>query len=178
MNRFAFLLPLLLLVGCDFAPQQPNSDQLQARQQEQLAAEATAHTGMPAIKNFRERKMLKDILELRDQNGIVTYTYVVSEMTGKLRYFGQTIGYGIPYSTQYTNPQKIAAIAKAKGGQGADNFAILPQADPNGLFSPASSEGTWVLMKDPAGDKVLPIYIEPRIVVSPFRLPESVMAKD
>ena len=176
MNRFAFLLPLLLLVGCDFAPQQPNSDQLQARQQEQLAAEATAHTGMPAIKNFRERKMLKDILELRDQNGIVTYTYVVSEMTGKLRYFGQTIGYGIPYSTQYTNPQKIAAIAK--GGQGADNFAILPQADPNGLFSPASSEGTWVLMKDPAGDKVLPIYIEPRIVVSPFRLPESVMAKD
>ena len=175
MKNFAFLaLPLFLLVGCD---DEPTSDQIQARQQEQLAAEATAQTGMPAIKNFRERKMLKDILELRDQNAVVTYTYIMSEMTGKLRYFGQTIGYGIPYSTQYVNPQKIAAIAKG-GSQAADNFAILPQADPNGLFSPASSEGTWVLMKDPAGDKVLPIYIEPRIVVSPFRLPESVLAKD
>lgn len=31
-------------------------------------------------------------------------------------------------------------------------------------------------MKDPKSDKVLPIYIEPRIVVSPFKLPASVTA--
>jgi hypothetical protein len=179
-----FILPLLAVcalgaaLGCDdLASAQPTSDQVQAQQQEHMAAEATAQTGMPAIKNFRERKMLKDILELRDQNGIVTYTYLVSATNGKLRYFGQTIGYGIPYATQYTNPQKIAAIAKG-GSQAADNFAILPQADPNGLFSPASADGTWVLMKDPAGDKVLPIYLEPRIVVSPFKLPESMLARD
>jgi hypothetical protein len=33
-------------------------------------------------------------------------------------------------------------------------------------------------MKDPHGDKVLPVYVEPRIVVSPFRLPESALVKD
>jgi hypothetical protein len=46
----------------------------------------------------------------------------------------------------------------------------LPQADPNGLFSPASAEGTWVLLKDPNGKETRPVYIEPRIIVSPFKL--------
>ena len=170
MKRLALLtLPLLILVSCDV--DRPNSDQVQSAQQEKILAEGTAQTGMPAIKNFRERKMLKDILELRDQAGLVTYTYTVSEMTGKLRYFGETIGYGIPYATQYTSPQKPTYYGQA-------GVVALPQADPNGLFSPASAEGTWVLMKDPNGDKVLPVYIEPRIVVSPFKLPDNILAKD
>ena len=83
---------------------------------------------------------------------------------GKLTYVGQTIGYGIPYATQYTNPQKVERY----GGSG---WITLPQADPNGLFSPASAEGTWILMKDPNSSKVEPVYIEPRILTSPFPLP-------
>ena len=135
-----------------------NSDDIQRRQQETILREGTSQIGMPAIKNFRERKILKDILELRDQEGLVTYTYLFNELNGKLVFLGETIGYGIPYATQFTNPQK------------RDGSLTLPQADPNGLFSPASAEGTWVLMKDPNGGKVLPIYVEPRIVVSPFKL--------
>jgi hypothetical protein len=147
--------------GCD---DQNSSDDIQRRQQEEILQEATAQTGMPAIKNFRERKMMKDILELRDQEGIVTYTYIVAENTGKLIYLGQTIGYGLPYATQYTAPDKPYT----------DNYHYgfsVPQADPNGLFSPAAAEGTWVLMKDPnGGPKVSPVYVEPRIIVSPFPL--------
>ena len=143
--------------GCD----EQNSDSVQRQQQEQLLMEGTAQVGMPAIHNFRERRMLKDILELRDQEGLVTYTYLQS-MDGHLHFLGQTVGYGIPYATQYTNPQKPT---RAYGG-----IATLPQADPNGLFSPASAEGTWILMKDPNGTDVKPLYVEPRIVVSPFKL--------
>lgn len=50
---------------------------------------------------------------------------------------------------------------------------VLPQADPNGLFSPAPAEGTWVLLKDPNGTDTKPVDIEPRIAVSPFKLPED-----
>ena len=128
-----------------------------------MLREATAQTGMPNITNFRERKLLKDILELRDQDGLVTFTYLVAEQTGKLTYLGQSIGYGIPAATQYTNPQKVEYYTNS-------GYLSLPQADPNGLFSPASAEGTWVMLKDPQGDKVRPVYIEPRIVVSPFKL--------
>jgi hypothetical protein len=49
-------------------------------------------------------------------------------------------------------------------------IVAIPQADPNGLFSPASAEGTWVLCKVPGKDDVKPVYIEDRVTVSPFPL--------
>jgi hypothetical protein len=131
-------------------------------QQEILLKEAAAQTGMPAIANFRERKLLKDIIELRDQNGLVTYTYVWNEFNGKMVFFCDSIGYGIPYATQYTSPEKMVGYNSAP--------AVVPQADPNGLFSPASAEGTWVMCKNPNGKEVRPVYVEPRIIVSPFPL--------
>lgn len=139
------------------------SDSIQQLEQEKLLAEGTAQSGMPAIKNFRERKLAKMILELRDQENLITYTYLHSEQSGKLIYLGQSIGYGLPYATQYTNPMKLE-------NPHASYYEVIPQADPNGLFSPASAEGTWVLLKDPNNKEVKPVYIEPRIVVSPFLL--------
>ena len=176
MRAHALLLTGLALLapaanhGCNYTP---TSDDIQRQQQETLLKEGTAQVGMPAIKNFRERKMLKDILELRDQTGLVTYTYMVNEMAlqprpgvtalgGKLIFVGESIGYGIPYATQFTNPSKVDRW-------GGSVYVTLPQADPNGLFSPASAEGTWVLLKEPDGKDVRPVYIEPRIVVSPFK---------
>jgi hypothetical protein len=157
---FTLTASALLLAACG----PPSSDEIQRQQQERLLKEGTAQTGMPAIKNFRERKLLKDILELRDQEGLVTYTYLWNEYTGKKVFFCDSIGYGIPYATQYTNPAKVEDVAH--GG------VAIPQADPNGLFSPASAEGTWVLCKNPEGQEVRPVYIEPRVIVSPFKLKE------
>ena len=164
-KTLVFILLVFGLVACNSEVTQ-NSDTIQKQQSERLIAEGTAQVGMPAIKNFRERKLLKDILELRDQTGLVTYTYVWNEMQGRKVFFCESIGYGIPYATQFTNPQKIADSRHQYG------YAILPQADPNGLFSPASAEGTWVMCKNPNGNEVKPVYVEPRIVVSPFRLGE------
>ena len=147
--------------GCDTAP---SSDDRQRVQQESLLNEGTSQTGMPAIKNFRERKLLKDILELRDQDGLVTYTYLYNEMTGKKVFFCDSIGYGIPYATEYTNPVKAV-------GNVYHALTSIGQADPNGLYSPSSAEGTWVMCQDPAGKQgVKPVYVEPRVIVTPFRL--------
>ena len=146
------------LVGCeDFS----NSDDKQRVQQERILQEGTAQPGMPAIKNFRERKLLKQIIEMRDQDGLVTYTYTVPETTGRPVFLCNSIGYGLPAATQYTNPEKYAGTTGA----------TLPQADPNGLFSPSSAEGTWVMCTDPNGSgKTRPVYVEPRVIVSPFQL--------
>ena len=154
-KTLALLLILILpLTACELS-----SDRKQQLAQEEILSEGTAQVGMPAIKNFRERKLLKDIIELRDKTGLVTYTYVWNEMQGKKVFFCESIGYGIPYATQFTNPEKITI-----GGH------VIPQADPNGLFSPGSAEGTWVMCKDPNGQDVKPVYVEPRIIVSPFKL--------
>ncbi len=155
----------------------PNSDDAQRQQQEALLEQATDQTGMPNIVNFRERKLLKTILELRDQEGIVTYTYLenmvptivpgVTAMGGKLTFLGVSIGYGIPYSTQYTNPQRPAT------SNGYWREFSVPQADPNGLFSPEAAEGTWVILKNPTtgAEETAVVYVEPRIIVSPFQFP-------
>jgi hypothetical protein len=163
---FVALLAFIGLMGAstDGCETQQSSDEIQGQQQEEMLKEATSQTGMPAIKNFRERKLLKDILELRDQNGLTTYTYVFSEMTATWNFFCDSIGYGVPYATQYTNPERRE--------YNVNGSVTLPQADPSGLFSPSSAEGTWVMCKDPGGKDVKPVYIEPRIIVSPFKLRE------
>lgn len=148
------LVFVLTGAGCE-----PSSDEVQRQQQETLLKEGTAQTGMPAIKNFRERKLVKDILELRDQDGLITYTYLYNEMQGKLVFFCNSLGYAVPYATEFTNPQKNIY-----------NSVVLPQADPNGLFSPAAAEGSWIMCKDPNGKTARPVYVEPRLIVSPFKL--------
>ena len=55
-------------------------------------------------------------------------------------------------------------------------MATVAQADPNGLFAPASADGTWVMCLDPKTKEVKPVYIEPRVIVTPFELPEDEVA--
>ncbi len=172
------LLLVVTLNGCAERqePAQTN-DETQRQQQEKMLQEGIAQTGMPAIKNFREKKILKDIIELCDQDGLVTYTYLenmnpvivhgYTALGGKLTYLGETIGYGIPCATQYTNPQRVARYEETP----ERGNITLPQADPNGLFKPASAEGTWILMLNPVSKKVSPQYIEPRIVTMTYKLP-------
>lgn len=174
-TSFASLAGLLtaaaLLAGCNY---KPTSDDIQREAQERVLREGTASLGMPAIKNFREKRILKEILELRDQEGLSTYSYTFSAYIGKFVFIGDTIGYPLPAAVQYTNPQKIDWRTNTLNGAGMAS-GVMAQADPNGLFSPASAEGTWVLMKDPNGKAVKPVYLEERICSFPFKLPDSMV---
>ena len=160
MKRLLLALPFVFaLTACD-APRE-TSTQIERRKQEELSLRGVESVGMPAITNFAEKRMMKDILELRDQN-VATYVYI-TDMNGRLHKVCNAVGYGLPYATQYTNPSRIAYDA----GHGS---VTLPQADPNGLYSPASADGTWVLCVDTKSGKPKPVYIEPRVIVSPFAL--------
>ena len=119
---------------------------------------------MPAIKNFQERKLAKMIFELRDQEDLITYAYLVN-LEGKLIFLGKCLGFGLPYSVQYTNPQKVVYSGGYERG-----FGSMPQADPNGLFMPEGLSATWLMMYDETTKKARPVYVEPQIIVSPFPL--------
>jgi hypothetical protein len=156
----AMIVVANVIVWCLFVYNQSTSDQLQHAQQEALLRAADAAIGMPAIVNFTERKMLKRILEIRDQ-AINTTTYIV-DMNGHPHKICDSIGYGFPYSTQFTNPS-----------QNPSNTVVLSQAEPNGLFSSPSSEGTWISCVDPVSKNMQVVYVEPRVIVSPFSLSAS-----
>lgn len=146
----------------------------QARQLKRHLAEADRQVGLPNVKNFQQKKLMKMIYELCDKEDLVTYVYIKSDYLGKLMFIGKGIGYGVPFSAQYTNPQKIID-SEIEGGiknKYEDNgeVQVLSQADPNGLFMPTSSSATWIMMIDPQGNKPRAVYFEPEIVVSPFPL--------
>lgn len=132
-------------------------------QQETQLREATAQAGLPTITNFFEKKTAKMLMELRDEQ-VVTYSYISNNQG--LHFICNSIGYGIPYATQYTNPEKYES-------QGLS----LPQAEPNGLFMPTDASATWVLCSDPSkAGAVVPVYVESTVVVSPFKLKSSDLA--
>jgi len=159
MKKIAFVLCAVVVVslmtGCN-----ETTDSKEREQQEKLQAEASRQAGLPNIVNFQEKKNLKWIYELCDRESFTTYTYIV-DMHGKLHFLCESIGYGVPYSAQYVNPEKRV---KTMG-----NYYTLPQAEPNGLFKPTSSDATWVIAATENGPQA--IYVEQRIVVSPFQLP-------
>ena len=158
MKKLLLVLPFVaLLSACD---DHPDSRRIEAAKQEEMQLQAVQSVGMPAITNFAEKRMFKDILELRDRS-VPTTTYLVG-MNSQLTKVCDSVGYGLPYATQYTNPQMRVS--------GQNGNVTLPQADPNGLYSPSAADGTWVLCVDHKDGKAKPVYIEPRIIVSPIAL--------
>lgn len=162
-----FITILGLFVGCEEVEATKSSTQIESQKQEELSRQAMLAVDLPNIRNFYEKKTYKKILEMRDNPKLVNYLYTKNEMTGKWVYEGKCIGFGIPYSTQYTNPEKMGHI---DGGQyGARNPYTVPQADPNGLYSTPNGSATWIIKVDDKGLQTVE-YIESEIRVTQNKL--------
>ena len=161
MKLISIVMLVAALTGC--GSYEESSATQEAKHQEVATKAANMSVGMPAIVNYQEKRILKNILELRDQQ-IKTITYT-QDLNAGLHKLCDSVGYGIPYATQFTNPQVDTFYTSASSAH-----VTLPQADPNGLYSPASADGTWVMCLDPTTSKLAPVYVEPHVIVSPFPL--------
>ena len=171
-RAFGLVLVMLLLagvfVGCDEAIK--DSTDIERERQEELMKEAGSQVGMPNISNFFEKKLAKKIFELRDDSNLITYAYT-QNMDGKYVYLGTCIGYGLPYSTQYTNPERIE-----QGGISENRWGTaIAQADPNGLYSSDGLSATWLVLLDEETGEQSIIYAEPEIVVTQNKLPRRLV---
>ena len=93
MKKFLFLLPFIaVLAACN--EHKPTSNEIEHAKQEEISRRGVETVGMPAIVNFAEKRMMKDIIELRDQMK-PTYTYIV-DMNGKTHKLCDSLGYGLP----------------------------------------------------------------------------------
>jgi len=159
----AIAIGAFLCMGATECEKKSTADERQTEQTKQAMSEAERQVGYPNIINFQQRKLMKLIYELCDKEDLVCYAYIKSDYQGKLFFVGQCIGFGIPFSAQFTNPEYVVK-------NNANSYGTLPQPDPNGLFMPTSSSATWLMMIDPKTKEPRPVYIEPEIVVSPFPL--------
>lgn len=165
MNRFSKIslvaASCLALAACS-RPVNTSADKMEQEQTAQLAAAAAREVPVPAITNFYEKHLLAEIYERRDQADLGTYAYVQG-LDGRLTCLGRSMGYGVPYSTQFVNPQRRSGSL------------VLPQPEPNGLFIPDGMSATWLQLVTPDGD-VEVVYVEPTIVVSPFPIQSAAVA--
>lgn len=173
MKNFKIVLVVLLaivlsvtLFGC---LGEPSTDQEQSVANEEMISEANRQVGMPAIVNFTERKLQREIMELRDRADLITYLYTIN-LDGQFIYIGTGIGFGLPESVQFTNPQYAARVYSG-------TYVALPQADPTGLYMPDNLSGTWYpLINEETGDTEL-IRMESTMTVTQSKLPRRLIAE-
>lgn len=166
MNRLALgvlaAMPFLLgnQAGCSVASQQQVTAQAteQATQNRQME-QFLRNQPVPSFDFSLERHILIQLYAAR-QRATNTFSVVQSPLTGKVMWSCASIGFPLPYATQLTNPNQV----QWRGGTHEYAGVTLPQAEPNGLFSPASAEGTWVPCVDEQGN-ITPVYEEKKVTV-------------
>ena len=162
MKRILLFVAFVATVTIMFTGCKANetSDSVMNEQMEDLVAEANRQVGLPALTNFQEKKTLKWIYELCDQEDLICHAYLYNYATGDIgRYLGKCLGYGVPYSTQFSNPTKYQGVTtdqviKDGGKTWTYSYELMPQAEPNGLFKPEGMSATWLIMIDPEGNPV------------------------
>jgi len=78
----ALLCSMVGLVGCSTKAKVSNADIEQREATKRAMGETQKQVGMPAIKNFQERKLAKMIFELRDREDFVCHAYYFNALEG------------------------------------------------------------------------------------------------
>jgi hypothetical protein len=169
---------VLILIGSCFILSscgnvQPSAEKQQTEATAKILNEMNNQIGMPNIKEFYEKKLAKEIFELRDNSKLICYAYT-QNMNGKFVYVGRCMGYGLPYSVQYTNPQQVKR--EYLSGSSTDwEVVTLPQADPNGLYMPDGLSATWIMLINEETSKREIMYCEQNVVVTQSKMPKRLL---
>lgn len=86
-----------------------------------------------------------------------TWSYI-SSWDGQVKFETPSQGYPTPMDTQLTNPLKV---------QYSSSGAVVAQAEPNGLFTSANTDGTIIMATNTDGT-LSPIYTELKVTCFPF----------
>jgi hypothetical protein len=119
-----------------------NGNTAEQQQQQTDTTNLESSQPLPAVYYSQERQNLIDI-ELAEVNDVRTTSFVVTEM-GQLLYSCPSIGFGIPDSASLSNPLQIGWSYNG-WSNGMVDSGVVGQMDPNGIYAPTSSEGTWAI---------------------------------
>jgi hypothetical protein len=159
----AILIGCTLLAGCKPSSGGTTQHEAQSNAYDQM----TRNQPAPVFSYSLPRALMND-LYVFEQHAVVTWSVVQSPYTGKILFECQSRGFPIPASTQLTNPEKVY-----NSDQGQYGMAFpMPQQEPDGLFPPPESAGTYVFCVAPDGN-LSPVYEEPNVQTFPFQVIEQ-----
>jgi len=149
------------------------SDSIAQEQTEDAVGQINRAVGMPSLPNATEKRLVKELYELRDDSSLICYAYF-QNWEGKFIYYSMVMGYGIPYSAQFSNSEKVVVNKYYSGGSGL--YGTLPQSEPNGLFVPEGLSATWLITVNGDGMREID-YVEQEVLVRQSKLPRRMCAE-
>lgn len=169
MKKSFYVLPWLILVfilftamSCDYTPPQTSSESNQVNDQQ------TTYSQNQPLHQYGyspERDAYQQIYDARMKD-LNTWSLVFPPAnTGIKPYVCPSVGYPIPYTSQLTNPDQVHS-----GSSAADPSVVIPQAEPNGLYT-GNTDATWVRCVRTlpgGGSEVDAIYSEPAALTFPY----------
>ena len=144
------LILIVLGVGCASDNERYTAKATEEKQVGKQQALYVATQPPPYFDWSQQRDIMIQIYKAQNE-AIYTYSYTQSPYTGKIMWESATFGFPIAGGTQLTNPEQTVTAYQS--------LATIAQAEPNGLYSPESSRGTWVLCVNEDGS-ISPAYIE------------------
>ena len=184
MRKLIFSAAMVtLLVSLSSCGAPPSSDPAAARQADQTRKTmdvADRAVGFPSITNFAQKTMLRNSYEDMDQTTLV-WIYAQG-IDGRLVCYGQAVGYGVPYGTQFTAPKAMQWVPypdSVQHSNGYGSYEMMDQPEPNGLYMPSgAAEATILNWVDPKTGSAHTALSEPRLVTIPFRVKGRAVAID
>jgi hypothetical protein len=150
-TRSFWTIPVMVLFALCMGEQ--GCDSADDREHETVDRQQEAYRQSQPVPTFDwslERHLMIQLYQARNRN-VTTYSYVINQYNGSISWSCTSMGFPVPATTQLTNPMRVAY-------QGA----TIPQAEPNGLFAPPDTSGTWVMCVGDDGN-IEPVYIEEHV---------------
>lgn len=163
-KKALYVIPWLILVflllsaeSCDGAQTAQESNQVNDQQ--------TTYSQNQPLHKYDYSPERDELQQIYDARMKVVNTWTVIFSMGKPIFVCPSKGYPIPYTTQLTNPDQVHS-----GSASYDPSVVIPQAEPNGLYTGTSS-ATWVLCVRSlpgGGSEIDPVYSEPDALAFPY----------
>ncbi len=161
MKRIFILAPWLLLLGLFLTAGACDSPQT-STESNQVNSQQSVYSQSQPLHQYDYSPERDELQQIYDARMKVVNTWTVIYSMGKPVFVCPSKGYPIPYTTQLTNPNTVTNGSGPNTGTGN---VVLPQAEPNGLYTGTSS-ATWVLCM--RNGQLEPVYAEPDAVAFPY----------
>jgi hypothetical protein len=162
----AAVLVTLALTGCDeedtAADRTQIAEKITVSRQDALYAKSQP---VPFFNYSIPRDLWIQFYKATTSGQVRTWSCEVSDYGTPVSEIYESIGYPIPMDTQLTNPQKL--MDNSAGSNPGTGAGVVPQSEPNGLYTSPNTNATIIMVADEAG-KVVPLYSEHKVQSWPF----------
>ena len=160
-KKFALLVVVLavFLAACGQGNAAINKEANQTANQLEQYSNAQP---VPVFEWSLERHIVIEIYRARNE-AASTFSYVLNPYDNSIMFECASIGFPIPGGTQLTNPDQLTY--RRQDGEVIEG--TLPQMEPNGLYSPDTSAGTYISCVNEDGT-VSPVFVEWYVWTFPY----------